>query len=174
MDQREILDIFRQIRVAERKGHGAPHKPLLLLWALGRAQRGIPRLAHYGRVVEPSLKMLLSRLVEEPWRPQPHYPFWRLQGDGLWEITGASGVPLTNKGDVHVGALRQSNARGGFTKPVYRALTSNSGLVQGVAAILLNRHFPSAKHVAILASVGLVTFSCPQQPTAPVAGSSSS
>ncbi len=161
MDPGEILDLFRQIRVAERYGRRAPHKPLLLLWALARVQRRVPRLAHYSQVVEPALVGLLDRFGEG-WRRRPNYPFWRLRGDGLWEVPGGSAFRLTSAGHVFVRDLRKFDARGGFTEPVYRALRSNPGLVHEAAAILLNEHFPSARHVPILTAVHLVPYPEPQ------------
>lgn len=39
----EVLDAFENIRRAQRAGVYAPHKPLLILLALARVQRGEPR-----------------------------------------------------------------------------------------------------------------------------------
>ena len=38
----EVLDAFENIRRAQRAGVYAPHKPLLILLALARVQRGEP------------------------------------------------------------------------------------------------------------------------------------
>ena len=46
----EILDAFENIRRAQRAGVFAPHKPLLILLALARVQRGEPRLVEFAAI----------------------------------------------------------------------------------------------------------------------------
>ena len=45
----DVLDAFENIRRAQRDGVYAPHKPLLILLALARVQRGEPRLVEFTR-----------------------------------------------------------------------------------------------------------------------------
>lgn len=163
-DHDRILHLFRQIRVGNTAGRRAPHKPLTLLWALGRVQRGMPRLARYSQEVEPALGRLLGRFGDVL-RPRPQYPFWRLRNDDLWEVPGASACRLTSAGHVYVSDLRAFDARGGFTRPVYRALRSDPGLIQEAAAILLNRYFPAVRHVPIRDAVHLAPDPCRRQET---------
>ena len=152
---REDLFIrLRAIQTARREGTTAPHKPLLLLWALARVQRGRPRLASYVRDVEPALGLLLAHFGAGDWKVRPSVPFWRLRNDdGLWEIPGAEALPETSKGDVHIQALREADARGGFTEVVHQALRRDHGLVHEAARLLLDQHFPVTMHGAILSAV---------------------
>lgn len=46
----EVLDAFEHIRRAQRAGVYAPHKPLLILMALARVQRG--ELSSYARIAD--------------------------------------------------------------------------------------------------------------------------
>jgi putative restriction endonuclease len=55
----EVLNAFETIRRAQRAGRYTPHKPLLILLALGRVQRGEPRLVEYAAIDE-ALKQLLA------------------------------------------------------------------------------------------------------------------
>ena len=43
----EVLDAFERIRRAQQAGVYAPHKPLLILLALARVQRGEPRMVEF-------------------------------------------------------------------------------------------------------------------------------
>ena len=55
----EVLDAFENIRRAQRAGSYAPHKPLLILLALARVQRGEPCLVEFA-TIEDQLKQLLA------------------------------------------------------------------------------------------------------------------
>lgn len=88
----ELLDAVEHLRPWKRGGQRAPHKPLLLLLALGRAQRGEPRLVPFVDV-EYLLSSLLARFGPSRRSHHPEYPFWRLQNDGLWEIPGGEALP---------------------------------------------------------------------------------
>ena len=76
------LDRVASIRRWSRGGERAPHKPLLLLYALGRLQRtGQSRVSFAD--AEPDVTRLLSEFG--PARATtPAYPFHHLQTDGLW------------------------------------------------------------------------------------------
>ena len=62
----------------------APHKPLLMLYALGRFQRDPEEALRYSDV-ERDLHALL-RAYGPPRATTPAYPFHHLRTDGLWEV----------------------------------------------------------------------------------------
>ena len=71
-----------------RKGEQrAPHKPLLLLHVLAGYQQGHGRLFDYGSEVRDPLHSLLERFGPQRAQYRPDMPFWRLQGDGFWELS---------------------------------------------------------------------------------------
>jgi putative restriction endonuclease len=49
MDPGELKEKISKIKIWQRNGERAPHKPLLLLYALGRISRNEPRLMCYHR-----------------------------------------------------------------------------------------------------------------------------
>ena len=81
----QILERFRHLNVWKRGDVRAPHKPLLVLYALGRLQAGSDRLIPYSEIDGP-----LTRLLDEFGPPRrsahPELPFYHLQTDGVWEI----------------------------------------------------------------------------------------
>ena len=105
MDDRSLLALFGKLHVWRAHGHRAPHKPLLVLWAIGRCLRGEPRMAPYSELAEP-----LGDLLREFGPPRkavhPSFPFWRLRADGVWALDGAAEVTVTKSGDAHESALR--------------------------------------------------------------------
>ena len=86
----EVLDAFENIRRAQRAGVYAPHKPLLILLALARVQRGEPRMVEF-TAIDALLKQLLAEFGPSSAAKSRHYPFWHLATDGhgaLWDLSG--------------------------------------------------------------------------------------
>lgn len=129
----------------------APHKPLLILYALGRILRGEPRMVLYGEARE-NLKMLLSEFGP-PRTTSPIYPFYHLQSDGIWQL---------NSKDFSLSKLRPTEGifisrevSGGFTREVYSLLRQNPAIVRDMARNLLEQNFPETLHDDILSMVGI-------------------
>lgn len=157
MNEDEVVRRFAGIRQWRAGEHRAPHKPLLLLLALGRLQAGSERLAPFVAVEEP-LRRLLEQYGHPRGRQRPEYPFWRLSSDeGIWEIESSRPVEVTSAGDPRLSSLRRADVRGGFTAEVAEALSNNSELLERIAADLLTSQFPPSLHEDICDAVGLRT-----------------
>ena len=155
-DQRdEILRKFDQINVWTRGDERAPHKPLLILYALGRWQRGERSEVQFADVAQDVGELL--REFGPPRRSyHPEYPFWRLQADGLWTVEADAPVePRQGHTDPKKSELLKYNARGRFVIPVLAALDADPSVVGEVAQRLLDAHFPESVHEDILDAVGL-------------------
>jgi len=153
--RRTILKRIRNLNVWQRGGQRAPHKPLLILLALGRIQRGENRLAAY-----PDIENKLADLLREFGPPReavhPEYPFWRLQRDGLWEVIETH--PLRRRAsntDALASELRRFQIPGGFPEEIDNLFRQDRSLVAEVALQLLQGHFAESLHGEILAAVGL-------------------
>ncbi|ECC7151989.1 HNH endonuclease, partial [Salmonella enterica] len=73
-----------------RKGEQrAPHKPLLLLYVLSHYRQSHDRLFDYGSEIHEQLLDLLERYGPQRREQRPDMPFWRLKGDGFWELQNA-------------------------------------------------------------------------------------
>lgn len=60
----------------------------------------------------------------------PEYPFWRLQNDGLWELTHTANLELRRGGtDAKKSELVEHSVSGGLVMPVYRALQEDPDLL---------------------------------------------
>jgi putative restriction endonuclease len=160
-----ILQRFDRLNIWRRKGQRAPHKPLLVLYALGRWSRGDTEDIPFAEVARP-----LTGLLKEFGQPRksyhPEYPFWRLQNDGVW-IVHADAPMKARQGntDPPKGELLAHHARGGFSPEVKAALRGRPSLAAEIAGRLLEHHFPESIHPDILAAVGLElgTISAPGQ-----------
>ena len=150
-----LLEKFRDLNVWRRGDERAPHKPLLVLYALGRLQAGAGRLIPFDE-----LERALERLLEEfgPPRKSPHpeLPFYHLQHDGVWEIEER--VPLRRrKGSKNPlrTELRNGRVGGGFTSPIFEELKRRPEVVRELAREILASHFPESLHSSIASAIGL-------------------
>jgi putative restriction endonuclease len=151
----DVLAQFAALRVWRRGGERAPHKPLLVLWALGRVARGESRLAPYAEV-DRALERLLREFGPLRRSVHPELPFWHLQTDGLWEIPGAEHLRVrAGSSNPPRGELLARGAVGGFTPEVEAALRADPVLMSAVAHAVLDAHFPASVHEDLLAAVGL-------------------
>ncbi|WP_371617918.1 HNH endonuclease [Streptomyces sp. NBC_00454] len=119
----DLLRILGDLKTyPQPDGSPARHKPLALLWAIGRLTAGLERLAPWEEF-EAEVGSLLEEFGGEHDRKTPEYPFWHLRSSGLWEVQGIDegGFKPTPA------ALRAAKARAGFSsdaaKRLKRALT---------------------------------------------------
>lgn len=154
----EVLDVFDNIRRAQHAGVYAPHKPLLILLALARVQRGEPRLVEF-TTIDVQLKELLVEFGPSSAAKSRHYPFWHLATDGhgaLWDLSGPREVLRRSAGATpSLGELRAHHIKGGFPLGIDEALRHIPGLLQAVASRMLETYFPNTLHVDIAATLGL-------------------
>jgi putative restriction endonuclease len=149
-----ILGQFDQLSVWSRGDQRAPHKPLLVLYALGRWARGdrddIPFVD-----VDRALTGLLKEFGPPRKAHHPEYPFWWLRSDGVWVVHARELGTYESGTGPSKGELLAHNARACFSQSVKTALEADPGLVARIAARLLERHFPETIHPDILSAVGL-------------------
>jgi len=151
----EIRHRFQQLNVWKRGDQRAPHKPLLVLYALGRLQRGDPRMIAYADV-DRRLRELLEEFGPSRKRFHPEFPFWRLQSDGVWTVTYDGEMDRrTGSNDVPRSELLAHEAAGGFARDVQAELQRDPALLQLIARGILDEHFPDSLHDEIADAVGL-------------------
>lgn len=152
MDHATFLKAIRDLRVYEQAGRRAPHKPLLLLLALGRLQRtGSSRMRFDDAEVEllPLLKLYAPPVKA---RHQPELPYWHLRSSGLWDVTGAEDLPQQRGGFPLMGALR--GTEGSLRQDVEAFLKLSPRTVREAITALLDDHFEDSLHDDILAATG--------------------
>ncbi|MGW0885077.1 phosphorothioated DNA-binding restriction endonuclease [Streptomyces sp. NPDC002671] len=144
------LERTARLRQWTRSGTRAPHKPLLLLYALGRFQQDAVGELRYSAVEED-----LQRLLTEygpPNRTTPAYPFHHLVSDGVWEVR-------TDRGPGSPGSsvreLRAVGTAGRLAPEPRAALRREPSLLGRMARVLLDLHFPPSLHGDLCEAVGL-------------------
>ena len=154
MDREAIIQKFEQLKVWRRAGERAPHKVLLALYAIGKLLRGESRLLPYSEIDE-HLEKLLREFGPRRANYRTQYPFWRLQNDGIWEISDADRIGQTASGDALRSDLVRYGVSGSFLEDIVYQLQNDSTLSFEIIHSLLDAHFPSSLHEDILQAVGI-------------------
>ena len=154
MAPKDLLSHFRELQIWASSGQRAPHKPLLVLWAIGRCLRGEERLMSY-READRELAKLLSRFGPHRKAVHTEVPFWRLQNDKVWELRDSHRITVGTGGDAHKSSLLRENSHGGFPAFIQDVLRDDHDLAFQLASILVEAHFPPSVRDDVLQSVGI-------------------
>lgn len=152
------VDQIKQWREPGQSGRRAPHKPLLLLYALALLHNDRTSRVRYEDLA-PRLSSWLAEFGPPRQTHHPEQPFWRLQNDGLWSVStpGAAAGPIDSGGSSQPGHRRliDSKAVGQLAADFEAALVGDPGLLIVVARSLLAANWPESLHSEICRSVGL-------------------
>ena len=151
----EIRGRFNTITVWQRGGERAPHKPLLAIYAIARLLRGERRMISYAEI-DRELGKLLMEFGPRRQSYHPEYPFWRLQNDGLWEVSPSEGLTARRSNtDAKKRELLEHNVHGGFLPEICDRLAQDKQLAREIVQDLLNANFPESIHQDILDAIGI-------------------
>lgn len=144
-----LLQTVKALNIWRKGDQRAPHKPLLLLYALGHLQQ---TGSHSIRYEEASVKLKELLMEFGPSRKSyhPEQPFVRLAYDGIWQVSQE--VP---KDKIRDNWLKAQSVTAGFTEDVLLLLKEKPALVREIAETLLEEHFSETLHQDILLAVGL-------------------
>ncbi|WP_034761756.1 phosphorothioated DNA-binding restriction endonuclease [Rossellomorea vietnamensis] len=149
MNSFELKERINNLSIWKKGDQRAPHKPLLILFALGHLQADKPRFISY-EVTREKLTELLREFGPLRKSYHPEEPFVRLKRDGIWLLDKE-----VNTNSPSNRQLLADEVAGGFTPEVYQLLKNDPRLVQEIAHIILDSHFPETIHQDILDAVGL-------------------
>ena len=154
MTKEEIIQKFDNVRIWRRGDERAPHKPLLILYAIGRLLRDEIRLVPYSEI-DVDLGKLLQEFGPGQTTRGTNYPFWRLQEDSIWEVINSHEIVPNSSGDARKSDLLEHNVSGGFHECIAEQLQNNSALVIEIIQRRLNKDFPPSIHSEILQAVNI-------------------
>ncbi len=150
MLQEDWLGRIAGIKQWSQAGVRAPHKPLLILYAIGHLTNHGTSQVTFEESEQP-LQDLLTRYGPPRTGRTPQYPFRRLENDHLWQVHLSGSGP--DHWDRRVKELRE-RATGRFPTEFEVALT-DTAFRTAVIQYLLDEHFPPSLHDDLLADVGL-------------------
>lgn len=156
--------VRRMTRLSANQAAGRPalYKPITLLWAMGRALRGEPRLLPWS-ATEQALAELLRRHGARGERPRPDYPVASLCRDRLWTLPDhPAGVPSAH-GDARPRRwFAEHQPLGGPAEEVYDLFRRSPVTRLAVLDALLERFFDDLDPAPLLADVGLGEAEAPE------------
>ena len=149
----DLLERFTKLKRAGLKGGGkAPHKYLLLLFAISQCLKGEERMMPYQTVTK-GLTPLLERYAPYTKHLRPNLPFWHLQNDGIWELDDPS---LVRKGVTKKPSISDLAQRcGGLSRNDYDLFSQNHSIALIVVHRILNLLYPASLHDQILETAGI-------------------
>ncbi|MGV9608887.1 phosphorothioated DNA-binding restriction endonuclease [Streptomyces sp. NPDC003631] len=157
MAQDELMSTLSGLRQARIGAHRAPHKPLLVLWLLGRFVTSGSTAVTYDEAESP-----VSRLINDfgPAMTNPSQakqraamPFVHLERT-LWDLRDSDGQPI-NSTDPDRGAWLRTQGAHGRIRPEVERLLADPGTLAAAARLLLQQHFTPALEAPICDAVGL-------------------
>lgn len=145
----DALKAIANVNAWSKGDKRAPHKPLLMLYAIAQLSRGVKENTFE------AVDKHLSKLLEDFGPPNPTkatYPFLRLANDGIWTVHGTE--VINTKKDYGKGHLLEVRAAGSFTPEMALAL-QDATLRREAIEFLLHQNFPESLHEDILNSLGI-------------------
>lgn len=141
----DLVELTRTMTTHGGRNSPAPHKPLLVLWAIWRRalNTSAPRLIPYEQAHAPMVQLLAA--AGRGRHPRPWYPFVRLGNETFWELDRA--VTVNDAGDVS-SAASLAGVAGGFL-PVYADCLTDESVAAGVAAAVSTEWLPEASAAAL-------------------------
>ncbi|WP_369272577.1 phosphorothioated DNA-binding restriction endonuclease [Streptomyces sp. R11] len=157
MTQDELLAALAGLRQARIGTVRAPHKPLLVLWLLGRFATMGSTAVTYDETEGP-----VSRLINDFGPPMSNpsqakqraaMPFVHLERT-LWDLRDSEGRPI-RASDPDRGAWLRTHGAHGNLRPEVERLLTDPRTVAAAARLLLQQHFTPALEASIYDAVGL-------------------
>ncbi|MDT0317934.1 phosphorothioated DNA-binding restriction endonuclease [Streptomyces millisiae] len=157
MTRDELLTLLASLRRAQVAGRRAPHKPLFLLWLVGRFVARGSTAVSYAEAEEPVSRMIndFGPAVSDRGRARRRaaMPFVHLERE-LWDLRDATGTPLDARVPDQSGWLHRQGAHGRL-RPEVEALLATPGMPARAVRLLLDQHFTPALEPAVCAAAGL-------------------
>jgi putative restriction endonuclease len=147
----DVLKRFEGIRIFAKGGKLAPHKPLLLLYALSKLKNEKAE-----RIAFTDAEDVVGPLIQTygPFNAKTSvvYPYTRLANDHIWWVEAHE---KNASGDLNLTEARDRKLQAGFSEDVLAAFRKDPKLIDNVAINLLERNFSPSLHQDILDAVGM-------------------
>ncbi|MBM96337.1 MAG: hypothetical protein CMI09_10910 [Oceanospirillaceae bacterium] len=143
-----ICERLQTLNTATVSGKRAPHKPLLILVALGEWQRG-HRVIRFADIEKRLIRLLKAWAPPIKSAPNATKPWWHLKSDGLWHIHDLERLALSQ----NIRSYRQSTAS--FSNDVLAWLDTDTSAIHTIAGLILQQHFLPTTYQSVLDQCGL-------------------
>ncbi|ABS02330.1 hypothetical protein [Kineococcus radiotolerans] len=140
--QARLLSELRDLRVDRQTGVAAVYQQVVLLRAISRAVKALPRLESYSAAA-PELQSLLRPFAVASTQPDPALPWAALRATSWWELQGQP-LPPGRPRD----AVKKGDLRGGLHPDVYDLMRDDPSFRTSAIDVLCRtmREPPALKH----------------------------
>ncbi|MEQ8239937.1 MAG: HNH endonuclease [Cyclobacteriaceae bacterium] len=152
MTESDLIDKFLSVRAWQSGDKRAPHKSLLMLYALAQLQNN-KEMFSYEEVEEKLMELLVN--FGPPSKPRPQYPFVRLANDNIWSFDQPELISSYKGVDPGRPFLIRHKIKGGFTSEIISFLKKHPDLINKLALEIVANSFPETIQEDILDAVGL-------------------
>ncbi|MCF7988202.1 MAG: hypothetical protein K9L60_11600 [Methylovulum sp.] len=160
-----ILKKFQDVRVFSENNKPSLHKPVLLLFALSQCYHNEKRLISFA-VIDQFFTLIFQKLSLSGKSSNSHYPFGKLENDGIWEVTESKFLKRTSVGHLSKKELLDKNICGGFTEEIFQELRNNSCLLITIVDYFLNQYFSQIQRSSLNTMFGFAISNCITKPMA--------
>ncbi|MGW0698024.1 hypothetical protein ACWD0A_01510 [Streptomyces sp. NPDC002867] len=151
----ELITRVEKLRIGRTSSGPRLYQPITLLWAIGRATRGEPRILSWAETNE-ALTDLLTRHGMRGERPRPDYPIAALHHAGLWTLQDHSGAVPPAHGDSTLKRwFADQRPSGGLAAPLHDAVHRSGQTRIALIETLVDRFFEGLDETPLLNDVGL-------------------
>ncbi|MGW5142904.1 HNH endonuclease [Nocardia beijingensis] len=151
-----LVRTIHQLRPATVASGPMLKQAVVLLWAIGRAQRGADRVLTWERTRAELVPLLTAhhRSGERP-EGRPDYPIAALCRAGLWTLDSSTSVPAAH-GDARLRRwFDEYQPEGGLPEPVHDLLRSSGVARVQVVTAIIDKFFNDSDYAAVTKAVGL-------------------
>ncbi|WP_374208046.1 phosphorothioated DNA-binding restriction endonuclease [Streptomyces sp. MUM 203J] len=157
MTRDDLMSALSALRRAQMGGRRAPHKPLLVLWLLGRFAESGSTAVSYDEAEEPVSRLIndFGPALTNPARARERaaMPFVHLERE-LWDLRDGDGDAVGPDTPERGSVLRARGAHGRL-HPGVETLLAAPGTLTAAIRLLLEQHFTPALEAPICDAVGL-------------------
>lgn len=150
----DIISLFQSIRVYQEDSVPSLHKPVMILIALSLCYKNHKRMIRFSEFDEEFRKIFLKFNLQGKF-DNSHYPFGKLENDGVWEVENSETLTRTSVGHLHKKELFELKISGGFREEIFHALKTDKNLLLFIVDNILNQYFPGDQRSLLLAELGL-------------------
>jgi putative restriction endonuclease len=152
--RKTLLRKISDVSVWKHGDQRAPHKPLLILFAIGKLLEGQNEIRF--KDFYEAFKNLLQEFGPPRKSYHPEFPFWYLRSEEFWEIEPSTGWMMKKGGSSPSKSdLLSREAVGRFVPAVQHLVLREPDLPGEVVSLVLNNHFPDSIHQDILEATHL-------------------
>ena len=154
MNRGLIIEKFDSIRPWRSGDRRAPHKPLLVLYAISKLRHDGTKLHKYAEIDE-ELGKLLQEFGPSQTKKGTQDPFWRLRKNDVWHATNSENITEDGSGNVKKSELLEYNVSGGFLQDIIDQFQNDSTLYVEITQMMLDKAFPDSIHSEVLQAVDI-------------------